>query len=142
MERRGGSTGGLLYAPAICPRCGNVFPSDVPMASTPWIAPIYRATGGACPRCGTRSAIAEWTYRFHATAIQGMLDASTHQRRDLTSALEVHLRRHRTAKQTAVFARDLRGPWKIVVPQLTAASPRQRRAQLLFLLWILTGTEQ
>jgi hypothetical protein len=142
MEGRPERDQNILYAPAICPQCGKVFHSDVPVAAPPWITPVYRATGGCCPRCGARSAIAPWTYRFHSVAVQSLTDSSDHQRRDLAAALEHHLRRHRTAKRTTAFIRDLRGPWKNLCPLLLAAAPTQRRAQLTLLLWTLTTADR
>ena len=47
----------VLYAPAICPDCGNVFASDVLIAEAAWIIPSYRSAGGVCPRCGGRGSI-------------------------------------------------------------------------------------
>jgi hypothetical protein len=131
-----------LYAPAICPDCGNVFRSDVLIAESPWIIPSYRSTGGACPRCGGSGAIPPWVYWFHDLAAQSREDASDRERRVLASSLGQLLRRHRTAKRTQAFVTDLRGTWKPLVQPLKSAAPQHRRAQLTFLLWALTETEQ
>jgi len=131
----------VLYAPAICPKCGGAFRSDVLIAEAPWIIPSYRASGGLCPRCGRTGAIPAWVYRFHDVAAQSRDDATDREIRVLVSALTQFLRRHRTAKRTLAYVDDLRGPWKALVQPLRAAPPQQRRAQLTFLLWIITENE-
>ena len=131
----------VLYAPAICPDCGNVFPSDVLIAETAWIIPSYRTTGGLCPKCGGRGTIPAWVYRFHDVAAQSRDDATDREKRSLATGLTQFLRRQRTAKQTQAFIAELRGPWKALVQPLKAAPPAHRRAQLTFLLWTLTNTE-
>jgi len=132
----------VLYAPAVCPDCGNVFRSDVLIAEAPWIIPSYRSAGGACPRCGGRGIIPPWVYRFHDLSWQCRDDATERETRLLATNLGQLLRRHRTAKQTLAFVNDLRGPWKPLVQPLKAGPPQQRRAQLTFLLWTLTETER
>jgi len=132
----------VLYAPAICPDCGNVFRSDVLIPEAPWIIPSYRSSGGVCPRCGRTGAIPAWVYRINDLAAQGRDDASDREMRVFVAALTQFLRRHRTAKRTLAFVGDLRGPWKTLVQPLRAAPPQQRRAQLMFLLWTLTESER
>ena len=132
----------VLYAPAVCPDCGNVFRSDVLIAEAPWIIPSYRSAGGACPRCGGPGAIPPWVYWFHDLAWQRRDEATERETRLLATNLGQLLRQHRTAKQTLAFVDELRGPWKPLVPPLKAVSPQQRRAQLTFLLWTLTETEK
>ena len=132
----------VLYAPAVCPDCGNVFRSDVLIAEAPWIIPSSRSAGGACPRCGGKGVIPPWVYRFHDLAAQRRDDASEREKRSLATTLTQLLRRHRTAKQTLAFVGELRGPWKPLVPLLKAVTAAQRRAQLTFLLWTLTETER
>jgi hypothetical protein len=127
----------VIYAPALCPKCGAVFRSDVAIAEPPWIIPTYRAIGGVCGRCGTRGRIPDWVYRFHAIASDCRREASDSQRRAQVLALTLHLRRHRTAKRTTEFLRGLSGPWRSLGPQFRGMSNVQRRAQLTFLLWIL-----
>lgn len=127
----------VTYAPAVCPKCGAIFRSDVALPEPPWINPAFRATGGICGRCGSRGHIPEWAYRFHAVAVDCCRDASDNQRRTLVAALALHLRRHRTAKRTTEFVRGLSGPWRTLTPQFRGMSNLQRRAQLTFLLWIL-----
>jgi hypothetical protein len=131
----------VLYAPAICPNCGNVFRSDVLIAEAPWIIPSYRSSGGACPRCGGTGAIPPWVYRFHDLAAQSREDATDREKRSAAAGLVQLLRRHRTAKRIQAYVNDLRGPWKQLVHPLKAASGQHRRAQLTFLLWIITETE-
>jgi hypothetical protein len=131
----------VLYAPAICPDCGNVFASDVLIAEAPWIIPSYRPAGGVCPRCGGRGSIPVWVYRFHDVAAQCRDIATDREKRSLATGLAQLLRRNGTAKQTQAFVNDLRGPWKSLVQQLKAVPPQHRRAQLMFLLWTLTETE-
>ena len=80
-------------------------------------------------------------YRFHSVAAQSLADSSEHQRRDLSAALEQHLRRHRTAKRTTAFIGEFRGPWKNLSPLLLAVAPAERRAQLTLLLWTLTTAD-
>jgi hypothetical protein len=80
-------------------------------------------------------------YRFHDLAAQCRDDATDRETRLLATTLGQLLRRHRTAKRTQAFASDLRGAWKPLVQSLKAASPQHRRAQLTFLLWMLTETE-
>jgi hypothetical protein len=127
----------VFYAPAICTNCGAVFRSDVPIAEPPWITPTYRATGGRCPRCGRRGSIPTWVYRFHHVVSQSIEDASDEQRRSQVRAVEQHLRRHRTVKKTQTFIQDFRGPWRPLIMELRSTPPRQRSAQLTFLLWML-----
>jgi hypothetical protein len=131
----------VLYAPAVCPDCGDVFRSDVLIAEAAWIIPSFRSAGGACPRCGGKGVIPPWVYRFHDLAAQRRDDASVREWRAVATTLGQLLRRHRTAKQTLAFVADLRGPWKPLVQSLKSGSPQQRRAQLTFLLWTLTETE-
>ena len=131
----------LLYAPAICPKCGTVFRSDLPIANPPWITPAYRATGGPCPRGGQSGRIPLWTYRFHAAAELCRSEASDQQQRSLLADLDHHLRRHRTAKQTQAFIGNLHGPWKPLLLAIKEAPPQQRRAQLTFLRWILSRSD-
>jgi hypothetical protein len=131
----------VLYAPAICPDCGNVFRSDVLIAEAPWIIPSYRSAGGVCPRCGGRGTIPPWVYRFHDVAAQCRDDAADRDKRSLAIGLAQFLRRHRTARRTQAFVAALRGPWKALVQPLKAGPPQHRRAQLMFLLWTLTETE-
>ncbi len=131
----------VLYAPAVCPDCGNVFRSDLVIAEAPWIIPSYRSAGGACPRCGGKGIIPPWAHRFHDLAAQSRDDASERETRALATNLGQLLRRHRTAKQTLAFVSDLRGAWKPLVQPLKAGPPQQRRAQLTFLLWTLTEAE-
>jgi hypothetical protein len=128
----------VLYAPAICRGCGNVFRSDLLIAEAPWINPSYRSSGGACPRCGGSGAIPAWVYRFHELALQSRDDATDRETRSLADTLGRLLRRHRTAKQIQAFVVELRGPWKQLVQPLKAAPPEDRRAQLTFLLWMIT----
>jgi len=116
----------VLYAPAVCPDCGNVFRSDVLIAEAPWIIPSYRSAGGACPRCGGKGVIPPWVYRFHDLAAQRRDDASEREKRSLATTLTQLLRRHRTAKQTLAFVSELRGPWKPLVPLLKAVTAAQR----------------
>ncbi|MET0865789.1 MAG: hypothetical protein ABWZ98_15775 [Nakamurella sp.] len=127
----------LLYAPAICSKCGAVFRSDLPIGRPPWITPVYRSVGGVCPRCGQIGRIPFWVYRFTAVAQDCRSDASEHQRSALLAQLDQHLRRHRTAKRTQAFTSDFRGPWKPLLPVIKQAPAQQRRAQLTYLSWIL-----
>ena len=132
----------VLYAPAICPDCGRVFPSDVLIAEAPWIIPSYRLSGGVCPRCGGRGAIPPWVYRLYDLAAQSRDDATDREKRLLAANLAQLLRRHRTAKRIQAFVSELRGPWKQLVAPMKAVSGQHRRAQLAFLLWIITETER
>ena len=127
----------VRYAPAICPKVGSVFRSDLPIAGQPWITPAYRATGGPCPRCGETGFIPFWVFRFNAAADLCRSEAAEQQRRTLLSDLHQHLRRHRTAKKTQAFIAELRGPWRPLQAAIKEAPPQQRRAQLTFLSWIL-----
>jgi hypothetical protein len=127
----------VTYAPAVCPKCGAIFRSDVAIAEPPWINPTFRAIGGTCGRCGGRGELPDWVFRFNAVAADCRLDASDNQRRTLVAGLTLHLRRHRTAKRTTEFVRGFSGPWRTLPPQFRGMSNLQRRAQLTFLLWIL-----
>ena len=127
----------VTYAPAICPKCGAVFRSDVAIAEPPWLNPTFRAVGGICARCGARGRIPDWTYRFNAVAVDCRRDASDSQRRTLAAGLALHLRRHRTAKRTTEFVRGFSGPWRNLAGQFRGMSNLQRRAQLTFLLSIV-----
>ena len=131
----------VLYAPAICPDCGGIFRSDLPIAEAAWMIPSYRSTGGRCPRCAGRGAVPSWVYLYRDIAAQCCADASDREKRSLATSLTQLLRRHRTAKQTLTFINDLRGPWKPLVRPSKAMSPPHRRAQLTFLLWMLTESE-
>lgn len=132
----------VLYAPAICHKCGRAFRSDVPIAEPPWITPIYRSVGGACPNCGGKGLIPGWVYQFHTAAVQSRAEATEHQKRSQIAALDQHIRRHRTAKRTQAFVQSFRDPWSNLIRYIKAAPPRERRAQLIFLRWIIkNGTE-
>ena len=131
----------MLYAPAICAKCGAAFRSDVPIARPPFITPIYRSVGGSCPRCKQRGLIPPWTFRFNAAADVCRADASDQQRRTMAAELDQYLRRHRTAKQTQAFIADFRGPWRPLQLIIKGTQQQQRRAQLRFLQWILAGDD-
>lgn len=130
----------MLYAPAFCPACGRVLRSDVPLADPPWITPTYRARGGNCPRCRTAGVLPNWVYSFHGVVVACRQEATDSQNTGMTSALQQHLRRHRTVKQRQSFIQDFTGPWRPLKLHFFATPARDRRAQLTFLLWILDDT--
>jgi hypothetical protein len=119
-----------------------VFRSDLLIAEASWIIPSYRSTGGVCPRCGKTGVIPPWVHRFHDLAAQSRQDATDREKRLLAANLAQLLRRHRTAKRIQAFVSELRGPWKQLVAPMKAVSGQHRRAQLAFLLWIITETER
>jgi len=137
----------MLYAPAVCERCGAVFPSGEVIAESPGEPSSYRRSAGPCPRCGGRGNIPDWVFRFHAIAAAAREQATPEQIASFTAALRLQLSRSGvTGVEQDQLTAELDGPWHAVALELrrrtpsrrtpSRRTPSQRTARLTLLLWM------